>query len=635
MARDSLKIVVVGHVDHGKSTIVGRVIHATGALPEAKFAAIQAMSAKRGMPFEWAFLMDALQAERDQGITIDTTQIHFKTSARDYVLIDAPGHKEFLKNMVTGAASADAAILVVDGHDGIQEQTRRHAYLLHILGIRRVVALVNKMDLVDYAERRFAEVRHDLLAYLGAIGLTAADIAVVPVSGRNGDLIADRSSKMPWYDGPTLLEALDAIPQPIAELDRPLRLPIQDVYKLDERRIIAGRIEAGRLHIGDTLLFSPSSKTARVASIETWSAPELETGEPTLTASAGKSVGITLDEQIFVERGQVASHLETPPVLSNVFRARIFWLGHQPLRPGARYRLKFMTNDIEARVETIERVIDTTDLSSKPTEAVERNAVAEIVLRARAVLALDEFTASPRTGRFVLVEDYAIVGGGIISMEGYPDQRRRSGVKSTNLTPVEDRVLLADRWRINGHRSGIMWFTGLSGAGKSTLAMELERILFSKGYQVAVLDGDNIRHGLNADLGFSPEDRVQNIRRVGEVAALMAKSGSIVITAFISPYLADRELVRGAHRELFHEIHVATPLEICEQRDVKGLYRRARAGEIADFTGVSAPYEPPPSPELVIDGATETIADSLARLVAYVERVFAVDEQTLEPPYSI
>jgi bifunctional enzyme CysN/CysC len=203
------------------------------------------------------------------------------------------------------------------------------------------------------------------------------------------------------------------------------------------------------------------------------------------------------------------------------------------------------------------------------------------------------------------------------------------------LTPVEDRVLLADRWRVNGHRSGIIWFTGLSGAGKSTLAMELERILFSKGYQVAVLDGDNIRHGLNADLGFSPEDRVQNIRRVGEVAALMAGAGSIVITAFISPYLADRELVRAAHRELFHEIHVATPLEICEQRDVKGLYRRARAGEIADFTGVSAPYEPPPSPELVIDGATETIADSLARLVAYVERVFAVDEQTLEPPYSI
>jgi bifunctional enzyme CysN/CysC len=635
MARDSLKIVVVGHVDHGKSTIVGRIIHATGALPEAKFAAIQAMSAKRGMPFEWAFLMDALQAERDQGITIDTTQIHFKTSARDYVLIDAPGHKEFLKNMVTGAASADAAILVVDGKDGIQEQTRRHAYLLHILGIRRVVALVNKMDLVDYAEQRFVEVRQDLLAYLGAIGLVAADVAVVPVSGRNGDLIAEPSAKMSWYAGPTLLAALDAIAQPLADLDRPLRLPIQDVYKLDARRIIAGRIEAGRLSIGDTLLFSPSSKTARVASIESWSAPDVQTGDVKLNASAGQSIGITLDEQIFVERGQVASHVENPPVLSNVFRARIFWLGHHALRAGGRYRLKFMTNDVEARVEKIERVIDTTDLSSKPTEAVERNAVAEIVLRARAVLALDAFTTSPRTGRFVLVEDYTIVGGGIISMEGYPDQRARSGVKSTNLTPVEDRVLLADRWRINGHRSGILWFTGYSGSGKSTLAMELERLLFSKGYQVAVLDGDNIRHGLNADLGFSPEDRVQNIRRVGEVAALMAKAGSIVITAFISPYLADRELVRAAHRELFHEIHIATPLEICEKRDVKGLYRKARAGEIADFTGVSAPYEPPPSPELAIDGSQETLADSLARLVAYVERAFALDEQALEPPYSI
>ena len=633
-ARPSLKIVVVGHVDHGKSTVVGRLIHETGALPDGKLEAIRQMSARRGMPFEWAFLMDALQAERDQGITIDTSQIRFKTAARDYVLIDAPGHKEFLKNMVTGAASADAAVLVVDAHDGIQEQTRRHAYLLHILGIRRVVALVNKMDLVGYDEARFAAVRRELLAYLGAIGLAADSVTVVPVSARQGDLIAEPSPRIAWHRGPTALQALDQLPQPAALLDLPLRLPVQDVYKFDARRIIAGRVEAGRLRVGDTLLFSPVNKTARIASIESWNGPDRRT-DPLLAAGAGRSIGITLDEPIFVERGQVASHVDTPPILSNVFRARLFWLGHNPLRAGARYRLKFLSSDVEARVERVERVIDTTDLSTRPTDAVERNAVAEVVLRTRGVVALDEFTASPRTGRFVLVEDYAIVGGGIISMEGYPDQRTRRAIKSANLTPVEDRVLLADRWRANGHKSGILWLTGLSGAGKSTLAMELERILFAKGYQAAVLDGDNLRHGLNADLGFSPDDRVENIRRVGEVAALMARTGLIVVTAFISPYLADRERIRRAHPDFFHEIHVAAPLEICEARDVKGLYRKARSGEIAEFTGVSAPYEPPAAPELLLDTGRESVEESLARLVLYVDRTLAFDARQFEPNYSI
>src|SRR5216683_1422003 len=616
--RSSLKIVVIGHVDHGKSTVVGRLIHETGSLPEGKLAAIRQMSARRGMPFEWAFLMDALQAERDQGITIDTAQIRFRTASRDYLLIDAPGHKEFLKNMVTGAASADAAILVVDAHDGIQEQTRRHAYLLHILGIRKLVALVNKMDLVGYQQTRFTAVRRDLLAYLGGLGLVTEDIAVIPVSARQGDGIAAPSAEMPWYDGPTTVAALDSLPQPAPVPALPLRLPIQDIYKFDERRIIAGRIEAGRLQVGDTLLFSPSNKTARVATIESWSAP------PPNAASAGQSIGITLDEQIFVERGQVASHLNAPPALSNVFRARLFWLGHHSLHVGSRYRLKFLTSDVEAHVEKIERVIDTTDLSERSSDTVERNAVGEIVLRTHGLVALDTFAASPRTGRFVLVENHTIVGGGIISMEGYPDQRIERTIKSKNLTPVENRVSLADRWHFNGHRSGIIWLTGLSGAGKSTLAVELERVLFAKGYQVAVLDGDNVRYGLNADLGFSPTDRVENIRRVGEVAALMARTGFIVVTAFISPYLADRERIRTAHLDLFHEVYIAAPLAVCEARDAKGLYRKARAGEIAEFTGVSAPYEAPPAPELVLDTGQQTVEQSLARLVAYVDGNFAL-----------
>jgi len=291
---NKLKLVIVGHVDHGKSTLVGRILHETGALPDGKVEAVKAMSEKRGMPFEWAFVIDSMQAERDQGITIDTTQIRFKTAAREYLLIDAPGHKQFLKNMVSGAAGADAVVLVVDAHEGVQDQTRRHAYLLRLLGIRRIMVAVNKMDLAGYREERYQEVRKEVAAYLRSIGVNAIDITFLPIAAREGANIRSRSSAMPWYEGPTLLEALDAVPQPAAASDLPLRLTVQDVYKFDERRIIAGRIESGHLHVGDTLLFSPINATARVASIESWNA------EQPAKAGVGQSVGITLDEDIFV-----------------------------------------------------------------------------------------------------------------------------------------------------------------------------------------------------------------------------------------------------------------------------------------------------------------------------------------------
>ena len=570
------------------------------------------------MPFEWAFLMDALQAERDQGITIDVSHIHFRTPVREYVLIDAPGHREFLKNMVTGAAQADAAVLVVDAREGMQEQTKRHSYLLHLLGIRQVIVAINKMDLVSLAQNRFQKLSPDVRHYLSELGLDLQHTQIIPVSARDGDNIVTRSIRMDWYEGPTLAESLDGIQQPVSVLEMPLRFPVQDVYKFDERRIVAGRIETGQIRVGDTLMFSPSNKTARVASIEAWNARI----QP-VAARAGQSIGITLDEQLFIERGEVASLVANPPTLSNVFRGRLFWLGHAPLKVGNRYKMKLCTAEYTVEVQEIERIIDVNDLGMRESQEVERNAVAEVVLRARGLIALDPFDYNMLTGRFVLVEDYDIVGGGLISMEGYADQRP-TGIKSSNIFMVEHRVPESDRWRMNGHRGGILWMTGLSGAGKSTLAFSLEHYLFQRGYQVSRLDGDNVRHGLCSDLGFSPEDRVENIRRVGHAAVLFARAGFLVITAFISPYRADRDRVRMLAPGLFHEIFIEADLETCEQRDPKGLYAKARRGEIDEFTGVSAPYEPPKLAELQVDTMAHSIEECLAKLTDYVSRTFVV-----------
>ncbi|MEM7024560.1 MAG: adenylyl-sulfate kinase [Pseudomonadota bacterium] len=617
--RTSLKIVIVGHVDHGKSTLVGRLFHDTGSLPEGKFESIKKTCERRGMPFEWAFLMDALQAERDQGITIDTAQIRFRTKARDYVIIDAPGHREFLKNMVTGAASSEAALLLIDAEEGVREQSRRHGYLLHLLGVKQVAVVVNKMDLVDYSADRFGAVAEEYRDYLERLGVEPT--CFIPISAREGDNIATRSKRMPWYQGATVLGALDQFTPGAAPVDRPLRFSIQDVYKFDERRILAGRIESGRLEVGDDLVFSPSNKTAKIKSIEAWNV-----AMPPLEASAGESIGVTLDEQIFVERGEVASHKELAPTESNVFRAHLFWLGHKPLEPGNRYTMKLNAGETEVTVQAIDRVIDTGDLSSGSAEQVERNAVGEVVLRSRGLLALDEHHLNPATGRFVLVENFLPVGGGIISMEGYPDQRDLVTRRATNITTVGHGVPAEARAQRNGHKGGVLWFTGLSGSGKSTLALALEAQLFAKGYHVYVLDGDNIRDGLNANLGFSPEDRAENIRRVGEVAALFSEAGFLVISSFISPYRSDRDRARQAAPEAFHEVFIEASLEVCEERDPKGLYRRARTGEIPEFTGISSPYEAPEVPQLTIRTDLLSVEDSLSELVGYVERNFVTSK---------
>ncbi|KAF0225253.1 MAG: bifunctional enzyme [Rhodospirillaceae bacterium] len=615
MSNTPLKIVVVGHVDHGKSTLVGRLLHETGALPEGKVEYLKEVCDKRGMPFEWAFVMDALQAERDQGITIDTSQLRFHTGNRPVLIIDAPGHKEFLKNMITGAASAEAAVLVIDAHEGVQEQSRRHGYLLHLLGLTQIAVAVNKMDLVDWSQARFQEVEAEIRAYLAGIGVVPTH--VVPVSARGGDNINAASEKSAWYQGPSVIGALDGFAAAASATDLALRLPVQDVYKFDSRRIISGRIESGRIKVGDRLTFSPSGKSARVASIEGWAGSDITV----LSANAGQSVGVTLDEPIFVERGQVAHLADAAPALAHEIRARVFWLGRDPLALGDRLKLKLATAEYHVEVAAIERVIDVEDLGSHQGAQVGRNAVAELVLRSRGAMAFDTFGDNARLGRFVLVHGYDIVGGGIVG----------DALDNRNIFQVDHKVTAEARARANGHKGGVLWLTGLSGAGKSTIAMELERRLFQKGWQVNVLDGDNVRHGLCSDLGFSHEDRTENIRRVGEIGHLFAKAGMLVITAFISPYRADRDRVRAIDAEAFHEIHVATGLDECERRDPKGLYKKARKGEIADFTGISAPYEAPENPELALITDGKSVEETVTELVAYVEARFgrnAVESMT-------
>ena len=619
---EQLKIVIVGHVDHGKSTFVGRLFHDTGSLPEGKLEQLQQVAERRGVPFEWANLMDALQSERDQNITIDTAQIWFQTKKRQYVIIDAPGHKEFLKNMITGAANAEAALLLIDAHEGVQENSRRHGYLLNLLGIRQIAVLVNKMDLENYGAARFNEIQAEYRRWLKSIGVEPK--LFIPIAARHGDNIASKSANTPWYSGPTVLQTLDEFKVAERPEGQPLRFPIQDVYRFDERRILAGRVEAGSIKVGDKLLFAPSNKTSTVKTIERWNAPQSD------SALAGESIGITLTEQIFVERGAVAALETAPPYELTKFKARVFWLGKKPFSKGQRYKLKLATQEVECEIDQLDKVIDASTLETAPRnpgeEFIGRHEVGELTIHTRRPVAFDAINEIVPTGRFVIVDGFDVSGGGIIVDDNYPRRTSDSLHKSENIYWSHGKVTAEQRALRNGHRGRVVWLTGLSGSGKSTIATELERELFNMGKHIYVLDGDNIRHGLNTDLGFSPEDRKENIRRIGEVAKLFAEAGMIAITSFISPYRSDRDLVRKMVAPgTFIEVFVNAPIEVCEERDPKGLYAKAKAGEIKEFTGISAPYEAPDKPEIELRTDKMTPQEAVARIVEFLH---LSDEET-------
>src|SRR5438067_2527199 len=603
-----LRIVFVGHVDHGKSTLIGRILHDTDSLPEGKIEMVKKACAEEGMEFEFAFVLDALLEEQSQNITIDTTEIRFKTKQRKYIIIDAPGHKEFLKNMITGASRADAAVLVIAANEGVREQSRRHAYLLGLLGIKQLIVVVNKMDLADFSQKKFEEIEQEYRKFLKELGLEAR--VFVPASAKNGDNVATASQKIKWHKSPTVLEALDLLEPQKEDVDLPLRFCVQDVYRFDERRIIAGRIETGKLRVGDELVFSPANKTSKVQSIEEWSG----NGEERV---AGDSIGITLSEQIFVERGYVASHQTETPIEANRIHADVFWIVREPMRIGHLYDLRLATQEVKCEIVSIDQVMDSSTLeaTTDKREQLERNEVGRLTIQTRAPLVIDNHDRIPTLGRFVIVDDGKICGGGTIFGGVYTD---RTVAKSKNIFWVEGKITAQTRAARTGHRGAVVWFTGLSGAGKSTIAQALERELFARGMQTYVLDGDNIRHGLNSNLGFSPEDRVENIRRVSEVAKLMADSGVVAITAFISPYRMDRRRAREIALEgnaEFVEVFVDAPLAVCEARDPKNLYKKARAGEIRVFTGIDAPYEPPEDAEINVHTDRQTVNESVATIL--------------------
>ena len=614
--RPQVSIVIVGHVDHGKSTLVGRLLHETNSLPEGKLEMLKAVSERRGMPFEWSFLLDALQTERDQGITIDTTQIQFRTPARDIVLIDAPGHAEFLRNMITGAAQADAAVLIIDALEGVRDQTRRHGYLLHLLGVKQVCVVINKMDRVDFSQDRFEEIAHEIREHLTTLGVTPT--AVIPISARDGDGVAANTARIGWYTGPTVVGALDTLTPMRALTELPLRLPVQAIYKFDDRRIVAGRIEAGQLAPGDEIVIMPAGKLAKIRTVESWPVTPVSGAQ-----GAGRSVGITLDRELFLERGDVIAHPATAPRDSHRLHARIFWLHETPLKTGDTVLVRIGTMEARASVVAIEKAVDPGELTSRESTSIARNHVGEIDLALARPAAADPYTDNPRNGRLVIEIGGRIAGGGLVlSIEA---GKRAAPI---DIVPVESALQPEERLARYHHAGAVVWFTGLPAAGKSTLARALERRLFTRGGAAVLLDGDTLRAGLNGDLGFSPADRRENIRRLAEVAAHLARNGHIAIVAAVSPAADDRAQARRIAGDLFHEVYVATSAEVCESRDPKGHYAKARAGQLPAFTGIGNDYQPPAACELVLDTATRPIAESLAE----IERMLTARHVLREEP---
>lgn len=581
-ASETLNIVIVGHVDHGKSTLLGRLYADTGSLPDGKLEKVQAICRQQGKAFEYAFLFDAFLEEQEQGITIDTARTFFMWNGRQYIIIDAPGHKEFLKNMISGAARAEAALLLIDALEGVKEQSKKHGYLLSLLGVRQFAVVVNKMDLVDYRPDVFGGIEKEYREFLGQF--KAVPTQVIPVSAKRGDNIVARSDKMGWYRGPTVLETLSGFHKETARAEQPLRLPVQDVYKFDARRIIAGRLAAGRLKVGDPLVFSPSNKRANVRTIEAFNLDP-----PPTEGEAGQSIGVTLDEQIFVERGEIASHPDALPLVSTAFRANLFWLGKKPLEKGRRYQLRVATKEVDCEVAAIHRIIDTMDLSQRQdSHAVAKNQVADLTLRMKLPIAFDLSASFEVTGRFVLVDEYDIAGGGIITEFVHDDQEfLREEARRRDFAWVKGDVSVEDRARQYGHRAAVVLFTGGRHTGKSFLARKLEGRLVADSRHAYLLDGENLRRGLDADLSETERGQTTEMaRRYGEVARLLIDTGLIVVSTTNPFGPAYREAVQ-AIRTLVHPAPViAVHMSKTEE-------------------------EPPPNTDLVFVGPTDFDAATL------------------------
>jgi len=594
-----VNVVLAGHVDHGKSTLLARLLVDTGAIGESKLAELEAACKHRSSEFELSFLLDAFQVERDQAVSIDATRVWFRSPRRRYAVADAPGHFEFLRHVVTGAAGAGLALLVVDATTGAAEQTERHAAILSLLRIGDVIVAINKMDLAAFSSERFASVREQSKVLLARHGLCAH--AFVATVATEGDNVVRRSARMPWYAGETVIEALDRYELSFAA-EPPLRFAVQDVYRRDSERLVAGTLAGGPLTVGDLLVFSPSGLAAGVAAIRRFP-------EDRRPAVDGEAIALALDRDVFVEPGNVASPPDQAPYVTDGFKASVFWFGRNELPSGSRVALRLGTADMNATVKTA------------GAAGIAYGDVAEVAFELVAPIAVDVDHASGLS-RFAIVLDGRIAAAGVV--RSIVSRRAATRMHSANVESEAALVVRASREKRFGHRSGVVWLTGLPSSGKSTIAKLLEQRLFALGWNTYVLDGDNLRAGLTGDLGFSAEDRRENVRRVAEVAALFADGGFIAIVALVSPHANDRDAARRLFPESFHEIHVNAPVDVCEQRDAKGLYFKARAGEIAEFTGVSAAYEPPIAPALTLDSAHLTAAECVNVAFDYTVLMFSM-----------
>ena len=605
-----LRIATAGSVDDGKSTLIGRLLHDTKSIFEDQLSAIEKTSHARGdEQTDLALLTDGLRAEREQGITIDVAHRYFATPKRKFVIADTPGHIQYTRNMVTGASTANLALLLVDARKGVLEQTRRHALLSSLLRVPHLVLCVNKMDLVDYDEAVYDEIREDFTAFAAKLEIT--DLGFVPISALAGDNVVERSASMPWFDGQPLLGQLEDVH--IAS-DRNLldnRLPVQTVIRPmsaehPDYRGYAGSVVGGIFKQGDEVMVLPSRRVSTIAGIDTPNGAVAQAFPP-------MAVTMLLDDELDVSRGDMICRPSNQPTANRRFEATVCWFDEtSSLRTGVPYQLKHTTRWIAAEVEELRYRLDVDTLHRDlEVETLEVNDIGRVTIHATSPLFFDEYRMNRTTGSFILVDpatDLTVAAGMIIGAGSEPAAGSDS-VVAENITFHPSSLSREQRWEALGTAGATIWMTGLSGSGKSTIAAALEHTLVGSGRSAYMLDGDNLRHGLNADLGFSEEDRAENVRRVGEVARLLAEAGTIAIASLVSPFKDARDRVRAAHEEAgipFYEVHVDTPLEECERRDPKGLYAKARAGEITDLTGVGSPYEPPENPELTTDPDLET-----------------------------
>ena len=582
-----LRFITCGSVDDGKSTLIGRLLYDSKRLFDDQLAALAADSKRhgtRGEEIDYALLLDGLAAEREQGITIDVAYRYFDTERRKFIVADCPGHEQYTRNMATGASTADLAVVLVDARKGLLTQTRRHSYIVSLLGIRHVVLAVNKMDLVEYDQAVFDGIVAGYQALAAQLGI--AQVTCIPLSALNGDNLSQFSEAMPWYRGPSLLEHLETVELSAQDTGGGLRLPVQWVSRPNQNfRGFAGTIAAGIVRAGDEVVALPSGRRSRVAQV-------FVADKEVASAAAGQAVTLTLADEIDISRGDVIAAASDPPQVADQFAAHLLWMDDAALLPGRPYWLKIGTRTVAATVSEIKHRIDVNTQEPLAAKRLELNEVAYVNLSLDEPIVFAPYAENRALGGFILIDRHSnhTVAAGTVDFA----LRRAGNVHWQHL-----EVDKAARAKIKGQQPRVLWFTGLSGAGKSTIANLVDKRLHALGYHTFLLDGDNVRHGLNRDLGFTDEDRVENIRRVAEVARLMADAGLIVLVSFISPFRAERQMARARFEEgEFLEIFVDVPLALAEQRDVKGLYRKARAGEIPNFTGIDSPYEPPAHPEL-------------------------------------